>query len=439
MKLSHTALEIEPIKVGARSSKLSIKQIEEVVNAISYHYPHLKFRCFACQTMGDKDQKTSLRDLEKTDFFTREVDSWLLEGKCRIGIHSAKDLPDPIPEGLEVIAITAPLNSEDVIVFHPDIQKDQLPDQLTIATSSFNREKNVKAQIPQAQIIDLRGSIDQRIQKVLAKKADGAVIAKVALMRLGYQDLNMLTLLGSTTPLQGSLAIVARKGDSQMREIFQRIDSRKGERSLYTGLNPSNYLTQGVVIHHPLIQIKPYPNEHFSLLPQKLKEASHLLLTSQTSVQILYGLIEAFQVPQSLLNNLKIIAVGQSTAKSLQKRGGYASYIANEESQEGLMALFERMSWNPSAHVLYPRSKRARPLISDYFKKAGISFEALDFYETEFSSFEKLPDLKLFDELVFTSSSTVASFLETFKALPDHLRIVCKGKVTQRTTQEALL
>ena len=436
MKQYSTVLETSPIDVGARSSKLSIKQIEEVVEAISYHHPYLRFRCFSCKTVGDKDQKTSLRELEKTNFFTKEIDQWLLNKKIRIGVHSAKDLPDPLPEGLEVVAITAPLDSKDVIVFNSDIDLKKLPPDLKIATSSLNREKNVKNQLPQAQTVDLRGAIDQRIQQVIDRKVEGVVIAKVALMRLGYKNLNMLELTGETTPMQGSLAIVARKNDLEMKELFKVIDFRRGQKSLYTGLNTARYRTQGTVVHYPLIQIKPYPMDLFKDMANKLAKSTHLLLSSQVSVKILFEIVKVYQIPSYILDSLQIIAVGQATASSLQSRGGYASYIAQDESQEGLIELLKRINWKRTSHLFYPRSSRARKLLNEHLEASNISYEALDLYDSEPFHSEPKPNLSEFDEIVFTSSSGVKSFFENFNELPGHLRVICKGRVTRSALEK---
>ncbi len=428
---SATVLEIDPIVVGARASKLSIKQIEEVVDAITYHHPSLCFCCKVCKTTGDKDLKTSLRDLEKSNFFTYEIDQWLLEKKCRIAIHSAKDLPEPIPPGLEIVAITAPLEKEDVIVFHPTINTENLPRNLKIATSSHNRKENVEAQIHQSQVVDLRGSIDQRIRQVIDKRVDGAVIAKVALTRLGYKDLNILKLKGETAHLQGAIAILARKGDLEMKEIFKAIDYRREQKSLYFGLDPSKYRTQGEVDHYPLIEIAPHPMERFEGFCLQMEEATHLLLTSQTSVNLLFEIMNKLHIPKSLLDRTAIFSVGRSTAEALQKRGAYCSYIAQNESQEGLIELFKRMKWKKNSHMLYLKSAKARPLIREYLERSNTSFEAVDLYDTRACLRVPKPNLDLYQEVVFTSPSGVRSFFESFGAIPSHLRVVCKGEVTK--------
>src|SRR5690348_2176382 len=98
--------EVVRISVGARDSKLSQAQVDEVLLALRSVFPNVTFEPIWQKTIGDIDLKTSLQDLDKTDFFTKEIDEMVLQKKCRIGIHSAKDLPDPLPLGLSIVAIT---------------------------------------------------------------------------------------------------------------------------------------------------------------------------------------------------------------------------------------------------------------------------------------------------------------------------------------------
>lgn len=431
MKPLPIASEINPITLGARASKLSIKQVEELVAAITYHYPKLRFKSLFCQTKGDIDQKTSLRDLGATDFFTQELDRWVLEGTCDIALHSAKDLPNPLPENLEIIALTEPLNEEDVIVLHPDIEKDRLNQDLTIATSSIEREKRVKTMLPEAKVVDLRGSIDQRLKRVYEKEVDGAVIAKVALMRLGYDDLNVIKLIGKSTQGQGSLAVVAKKG-SPLKAIFERIDYRLGKSSLYFGLDPSRFRTWGKVTHRPLIQTQFNEDLLFLDWGSKIAGATHLLLTSRTSVKLFFEMMQAQNIPLDALLRLNIIAVGMGTRKALIDKGLYCSYVAQNESQEGIVELIGKMGWKKRYRLLYLKSAQARAYLTQFFEENQIHFEAYDLYQTLPQKDADLSDISDYKEVVFSSSSCVKTFFDICDALPSSIVPVFKGQVTQK-------
>src|SRR4051812_15118097 len=123
------------ISVGARSSNLSKAQAKEVLEELQLFYPEAQFSTLWLETTGDKDLKTSLRHLDHTDFFTKEIDDLQLQGKIRISIHSAKDLPQPLPEGLKVIALTKGVDSSDALVLRPGESVSSLSFGAKIATS----------------------------------------------------------------------------------------------------------------------------------------------------------------------------------------------------------------------------------------------------------------------------------------------------------------
>lgn len=213
------------IIVGGRSSPLSQAQIQEVWTELCQHHPHIVFQKVLINTVGDKDKKTSLRTLGKTDFFTKEVDELLLEKKCRIAIHSAKDLPEPIPKGIMLVALTKGLDSADSLVLRHGETLQSLKNGACIATSSERREEAVKSMRKDLIFNDLRGTIHERLSHLDSGKADGVVIAEAALIRLKLTHLNRIKLPGTTVPYQGQLAIMALDDDKEMQTIFACIDT----------------------------------------------------------------------------------------------------------------------------------------------------------------------------------------------------------------------
>jgi hydroxymethylbilane synthase len=183
--------------IGARSSPLSRAQVAELQKELN-----LSFDTLFIETHGDLDKNTSLRSLDKTDFFTRELDQLLLSHQIDAAIHSAKDLPDPLPSGLKLAYLSKGLTSCDSLVFthYPPTR---------IATSSLRREESVRALFPNAAFIDIRGTIAERLAR-LEQDIDGVVIAECALLRLHLTHLPRLILPGPTAPLQGKLALITR-------------------------------------------------------------------------------------------------------------------------------------------------------------------------------------------------------------------------------------
>lgn len=214
------------ILVAGRGSPLSKIQVQEVQNEIAEKAPHVKLMPIWVDTKGDKDRKTSLRTLEKTDFFTKEIDEMQLRGLCRIGVHSAKDLPEPLKPGLVLAALTKGLDSSDSLVFREGESLQTLKPGARIATSSMRREKNIHALRPDLVCIDIRGNIETRLQQLDEGYVDGLIVAECALIRLGLSHRNRMTIPGEIAVGQGQLAVIARADDQEMLELFKLIDSR---------------------------------------------------------------------------------------------------------------------------------------------------------------------------------------------------------------------
>ncbi len=215
------------IKVAARDSLLSCRQIEEVLSELQNFYPNISFVKTLVKTMGDLDLQSSLVDKDKTDFFTKEVDDLVLRGVCDIAVHSAKDLPDPLPEELEIIALTKGVDPADVIVLQKKKTLDSLPFGAFIGTSSLRRMEKVKELRKDLRSKDIRGTIQKRLELLQQGFCDGVIMAKAALIRLGFLDLNWIELKGDVAPLQGKLAICARKDNFGVKEVLQVLDTRE--------------------------------------------------------------------------------------------------------------------------------------------------------------------------------------------------------------------
>ncbi len=214
------------LQVGARSSPLSKAQVKEIYGALQQHHPHIHFEIHYLSTIGDRDQVTSLRTLDRTDFFTKDIDTWVLQASGRVGIHSAKDLPIPLAKGLILFCLTRGVDSSDVLVLRPDETLRSLAPGAKIATSSIRREEMVKQLRSDLSFCDLRGTIEQRLAKLETGEADGVIVAEAALIRLGLTHLNRLRLPGTTAEGQGQLAVVGREEDQEIKALFACLNVR---------------------------------------------------------------------------------------------------------------------------------------------------------------------------------------------------------------------
>ena len=202
------------IKVIARGSRLSRLQVEEVFK----NFPELAYEIKYLESYGDKNQQISLLNGEApADIFTRELDDAIRQGDADIAIHSAKDLPYPLPEDIEVIALFPAFDTTDSLVSRDHKKLAELPAGSIIGTSSPLRKKGLKELRPGLIIKGIRGCIEERVQQVKDGKYDAAIVATCALKRLGMEDEIAEVLPFPTHPLQGFLAITALKESADIR------------------------------------------------------------------------------------------------------------------------------------------------------------------------------------------------------------------------------
>ena len=226
------------IRVIARGSRLSRLQVEEVFK----NFPELAYEIKYLESYGDKNQQISLLNGEApADIFTRELDDAIRQGDADIAIHSAKDLPYPLPEDIEVIALFPAFDTTDSLVSRDHRKLAELPAGSIIGTSSPLRKKGLNELRPDLNIKGIRGCIEERVQQVKDGKYDAAIVATCALKRLGMEDEIAEVLPFPTHPLQGFLAITAKKGSQDLKQAFasKNILDKQGTASL-VGFGPGD-------------------------------------------------------------------------------------------------------------------------------------------------------------------------------------------------------
>lgn len=226
------------IRVIARGSRLSRLQVEEVFK----NFPELAYEIKYLESYGDKNQQISLLNGEApADIFTRELDDAIRQGDADIAIHSAKDLPYPLPEDIEVIALFPAFDTTDSLVSRGHKKLAELPAGSIIGTSSPLRKKGLNELRPDLTIKGIRGCIEERVQQVKDGKYDAAIVATCALKRLGMEDEIAEVLPFPTHPLQGFLAVTAKKGSQDLKQAFasKSILDKQGSVSL-VGFGPGD-------------------------------------------------------------------------------------------------------------------------------------------------------------------------------------------------------
>jgi len=410
-------LSTNSLTVAARSTPLSEVQVEEILYEAQLIHPDLEFETTLVTTIGDRDQATSLRTLEKTDFFTRDIDQLVLNGYCRIAVHSAKDLPEPIPDGLKIVAVNQGLDPSDSLVMRPGDSLSSLPKGAKIATSSIRREEMVRSLRPDFEIVDIRGNIGQRLKKLEDREVDGVIMAEAALIRLNLIHLNREHLDGETAPGQGRLAVVAREDDAEAAAFFAIMDQRPT--AVYLGLKPPKDTVTTKFHHCPIIEIVPKIRS-----TRPLPHFTHIVFTSKSAVRIYCCYFD----PKTLMDKT-VIAVGKQTAQGLIDCGVDVDHIPDEESSEGLIALLQTLDLQ-GTEFFWPHSALSRPVITNYLTERKIPFTEWVVYTTIPRDPTPLP--AEFHELVFTSPSTVDAFLLFFDEFPENVKLTPIGPVTEQ-------
>lgn len=212
-------------KILSRGSPLARLQVDEAMPALLQALPGKEFDVEVLETIGDRDLTTPLTDPAiPTDFFTRELDQAQISGDVDLVIHSAKDLPDPLTDGLVIAAMLPAQDTRDALVIREGVD---LTKGGVIGTSSPVREAAIRQLYPEISCKAIRGSIGQRIDQTDAGDYDAVIIAGCALQRLGIADRISTWLDYETTPLQGRLAITVRESDAELRKALAKVDVRR--------------------------------------------------------------------------------------------------------------------------------------------------------------------------------------------------------------------
>jgi len=208
---------------------------------------------------------------------------------------------------------------------------------------------------------------------------------------------------------------------------------------LYLGLDPSRFKGKGDLVHYPVIAIVPLSPFSSSLIKayEKISDATHFVFTSQNAVRVFFHHCEVLKLDKEHLKKKQIIAIGIATALSLKEAGFAAHFVAKKETQEGIIEILKQQDLN-KACLFFPRSSRARSILLDFCERHHIRYIACDLYDTIFQRLEPVPDLREFDEIIFTSPSTVEGFLRIYKKIPIDKACSAIGPITKATLSKHL-
>ena len=204
--------------VATRGSTLALTQTETACHWIQNHIPEMECSFSIIHTKGDKDRITPLHKMSSNGVFIKEVEQALLSKQADIAIHSAKDLPSHLADGLTLLPVTIHEDARDVLLTKDHCSFHNLKENAIIATSSIRRMACLHANRPDIRFVNIRGNIDTRLKTFMESDYDGMILATAGLKRLGKAEVIDEYLSPSLCiPAcgQGSLAIEIRTEDKE--------------------------------------------------------------------------------------------------------------------------------------------------------------------------------------------------------------------------------
>lgn len=239
--------------LGTRASPLALWQSRHVAAALAaaHGWPQTRIDIHEIITRGDKRLDMKLADIGGKGLFTEELEAGLRDARLDLAVHSLKDLPTAMPEGLVLAAVLPRADARDVLVPHPDMpvrSLADLPKGAKIGTASLRRQAQLKAARPDLKIEALRGNINTRLQRLQGDGFSATLLAAAGLQRLDLTPAGALVLSpDDMLPAagQGALAVQCRADDADMRAFLadltcaDTLDCVTAERSFLAALDGS--------------------------------------------------------------------------------------------------------------------------------------------------------------------------------------------------------
>jgi hydroxymethylbilane synthase len=241
------------LRIGTRGSPLALVQAEETRRRLAAAHPELAapgaVEIVAIRTTGDRVQDRALSEIGGKGLFTKEIEDGLLDGSLDLAVHSMKDMPTALPDGLVIGALLPREDPRDALFARPGIDSlAALPQGAVVGTSSLRRQAQLLALRPDLRIVPFRGNVDTRLAKLDAGAVDATLLALAGLKRLGRADrvsavLEPAEMLPAVA--QGAIGIECRADDPKVHALLAALHDRDtgdrvaAERALLTALEGS--------------------------------------------------------------------------------------------------------------------------------------------------------------------------------------------------------
>ncbi|PCI28361.1 MAG: hydroxymethylbilane synthase [SAR324 cluster bacterium] len=234
------------LKIATRSSKLALWQANWVKDQIEAKFPHVSVELLEMKTQGDIILDTPLSKIGGKGLFVKELEVAILKDEADIAVHSMKDVPIELPEGLEISVITEREEPSDAFVSNQYSSFESLPQKAIVGTSSLRRIAQLQRLRPDISFISLRGNVNTRLRKLDEGNFDAIILASAGLIRLGFEEriAERISVEISLPAIgQGVVGIESRVDDEEVLSLITHLrdpettDRVAAERALLTRLN----------------------------------------------------------------------------------------------------------------------------------------------------------------------------------------------------------
>lgn len=316
------------IIVGTRQSQLALTQTGHVIDALKAiceeHRLPYDFEIKKIVTKGDRILDVTLSKVGGKGLFVKEIEQAMLDGEIDLAVHSMKDMPSELPEGLVNGAVPKRVDPRDAFISREGISLDELPQGAKVGTSSLRRSSQLSAYRPDLVIEPIRGNIDSRLRKLETEGFDAIILATAGLFRMGWEDkITSYLPVDICLPAvgQGALGIECRENDEEVRHLL----------SLYN--DPETALT--VAAERTFLSVLggscQVPIGAYAVLGKNKQEDSEAGLSGEVVLTGMVGTPDGRLVLKESMAGNDPVLLGQSVADKLISRGAGEILAAAEE------------------------------------------------------------------------------------------------------------
>jgi hydroxymethylbilane synthase len=222
-------MQTKPYRIGTRGSALALAQAHEARDRLmaAHGLPEEAFEIVVLSTTGDRVTDRSLADIGGKGLFTQEIEEQLADGRLDMAVHSSKDMPTILPEGLHLSAFLPRADVRDALIGRSAARLMELPEGAVVGSASLRRQALIRRLRPDVKVVTFRGQVETRLRKLDEGQADATLLAYAGLSRLGMTEVVTEIMDPERFPPalgQGAICIESRIGDARVDTLLAAID-----------------------------------------------------------------------------------------------------------------------------------------------------------------------------------------------------------------------